>query len=464
MRLADTTLRKYKLLSLVLLIGSAVLAQDNSPYSRYGLGNLYPQTSIINRSMGGVSAAYTGTYIGRGYFDVTTVNFNNPASYGAFNVTTEQRSGKVAQARVILDAGVNINSRTLKEPNTPESFTSTDLLFSHVYVGIPIKKNWGIAFGLRPLSRISYDILRKERLRNPNGTSIDSAATEFTGTGGSFLPTIGTGFGTNNFRVGVNVGYLFGRKEIATRRVFINDTVAYAASSHSTNASFGSLFLNGGVQYTLPLDTAKKHTLQFGAYGNIKRSLSGTQDILRQTYVRNSSGEELQVDSVFRQTDVAGEVIYPTSYTVGFLYNNAPGLKTRGWSAGLDYSTSKWSEFRFFGTQDLVQDSWEIRAGLQLSPSQSASRYGQFISYRFGFFTGQDYINADKKLPVLGFSFGMGLPLLNYSRLSNQYSVVNLGLEYSRRGNDENKIKENLFRVSLGLNFTDLWFGKRRYD
>ena len=36
--------------------------------------------------------------------------------------------------------------------------------------------------------------------------------------------------------------------------------------------------------------------------------------------------------------------------------------------------------------------------------------------------------------------------------------------EYIRRGNDNNLIKESLIRVSLGLDFTDFWFGKRKYD
>ncbi|GAA4741518.1 hypothetical protein [Flavisolibacter ginsenosidimutans] len=457
MQLANTTLHQHKFFYLSALLFSftvsSVRAQDNSPYSRYGLGNLYPQTNVINRGMGGVAAAYS---------DVTSVNYTNPASYAAFQVFTEQHSGKVAQGRVILDAGVNINSRSLTEPNTTQGFTSSEILFSHVYVGIPIRKNWGLAFGIRPITRIAYDISQNGRLYNSTGGNIDSVNTQYTGTGGSFLPTIGTGFGSDHFRVGVNVGYLFGRKEISTHRVFMNDSIQYAASDHTTNTSFGNLFFNAGLQYQA--DLSKTSILRVGASGNWKQTLKGSQDVLRQTYTRNSVGEELRIDSVFQQSDITGDIIFPASYTAGFMLDNAPGEKTRGWSVGLDYNTTQWNDYRFFGAKDLVQNSWELRAGAQLTPSRSASRYGQFINYRFGVFSGQDYINADKKLPVLGFSFGMGLPLPNYSRLSGQVSMINLGLEYVRRGNNDNKIKENLFRLSIGLNFTDMWFGKRRYD
>jgi hypothetical protein len=49
------------------------LAQENSPYSRYGVGNILPLSNIANRSMGGISA---------GYSDPTSINTVNPATYG----------------------------------------------------------------------------------------------------------------------------------------------------------------------------------------------------------------------------------------------------------------------------------------------------------------------------------------------------------------------------------------------
>lgn len=435
------------------IFSQSLHAQDNSPYSRYGIGNLYPRMNVINRGMGGVSAAYS---------DIFSINYNNPASYAGFQVFQEQRSKKVSSARVILDAAVSYDSRKLAEPNTTRSFTSNDILFSHVYVGVPIRKNWGLAFGIRPLSRISYDILRAEQLHTPSGTLIDSAFTEYSGSGGSFLPSIGTGFGTNNFRVGVNIGYLFGKKELITRRGFLSDTINYAASNHTTNTNYGGLFYTVGTQWLV--DLSKKAVLRLGASGNWKQTINGSQDILRQTYTRNSTGQEVQVDSVFSQADSKGSVIYPGTYTAGFMLDLAPGQRTNGWNIGVDYAAGKWNDYRFFGAQDLVQNNWELRFGAQITPSENALQNGKLKSYRIGFFTGRDYIKVGNDLPVYGFSLGLGLPLRNYSRLTNQASVLNFGLEYIKRGNDQNLIKEDLFRLSLGLNFTDFWFGKRKYD
>lgn len=431
---------------------TSLQAQDNSPYSRYGLGNLYPRLNVINRGMGGVSAAYS---------DVFSINYNNPASYAGFQVFQEQRSKKVSSARVILDAAVNFDSRTLATPNTTNSFTSNDLLFSHVYVGIPIRRNWGLTFGIRPLSRISYNILTKG-VQSPNGTLVDTGFTQYTGSGGSFLPSIGTGFGTDHFRVGADIGYLFGKKEIVERRGFLNDSVSYAPANYTTNTNFGSLFFTVGSQALINLN--KTTVLRVGASGNWKQTLSGTQDVLRQTYTVDANGQEAQVDSVFQQSGIEGNVVYPATYTAGIMLDLAPGQRTGGWNIGVDYAAGKWNDYRFFGGQDLVQNNWELRVGAQVTPSENALQNGKLKSYRFGFFTGRDYIKVGEDLPVYGVTLGLGLPLRNYSRLTNQASIINLGLEYTRRGNNKNVIKENLIRVSLGLNFTDFWFGKRKYD
>lgn len=430
-------------------------AQDNSPYSRYGLGNESPTANIISRGMGGVSAAFNEPY---------SVNFANPASYARYQAILESRTQKMEMGRVVLDVGVNLSSRTLTPPNQPETFTSTDLFPSHIYVGVPLKKNWGLTFGLRPLHRVGYNVYRSELLRDPaTGLPIDSAITQFQGSGGSFLPSIGTGFGSDNFSVGINMGYLFGKKETITRRIFNNDTANYAASNHTTNSFFGGLFFNAGVQYQLELNSKSK--LKIGLAGNWKQDLSGTQDLRRYTYVRDGSGGETVIDSVSDRKDVPGTVVYPASFTGGVIYERAPGERVRGWTLGADYVRNSWEQYRFFGATDSVQNNFELRVGAQLVPIATPSRYGQAVTYRFGFFVGQDYIRYRKELPVYGLSFGMGLPVVNYSRLSqNQYTVVNLSFEFARRGNDSNVLKENLFRVSMGLNLTDLWFGKRKYE
>jgi hypothetical protein len=431
-----------------------VSAQDNSPYSRYGLGDLVPATNVSTRGLGGISA---------GYVDVISINYNNPASYSQFQTYLEQRSKRISAGRVILDVGVNLDNRTLVVPNTPERFSVSNLFFSYLQVGLPIRKNWGMSFGIRPVSHIGYAIDRRELLKDPvTGNPIDSAITQFRGSGGSYMPNIGTGFAIGNFSAGLNAGYLFGSRENTTFRNLISrDSLLYYASDHTTSTSFGDIFFNAGLQYKINLN--KSTFLRLGVSGNWQQKLKASQDVLRQTYNRGSAGEELQIDSIYHQKDVKGEIVYPASYKAGFVVQHTKDDNS-GWLLGVDYTQNKWSDYRFFGQRDSVRNNWQVNVGAQLFPKGKAGYFSR-TTYRFGFYTGPDYIKLQNDLPQFGVSFGMGLPIANFNRLSpNQYTVLNLALEYGKRGDNKSLLKENLFRVSLSFNFTDLWFGKKKYD
>jgi hypothetical protein len=432
------------------LCGAASYAQNNSPYSRYGLGDVVPNTNVVNRAMGGVAAGDT---------DFLHVNFTNPASYSNFQVGQDPKTKKVNFGRVILDAGINLENRTLREPNRADKFTSSDLFFSYLFVGLPIRKNWGMVFGLRPLSRVSYKMNTVEHL-NAN----DSLLSENTGSGGTYLPSIGTGFAIKNFSLGVNVGYLFGRKETSVSKGVLNDTVFFYDALYKTETSFHHLYADAGFQYkyNFKYDTAnKQHSfLTIGGSGSMKQTLKATRDILQGTFVNDPNGA--LTDTVFKNT-VNGEVIYPASYTIGFMFGR-DSRKKASWQAGLDLVHTGWNEYRSFGEKDQVQNTTQIRAGAEFRPKEG-STYATFVSYRAGFYAGQDYITAGGSLPTWGMSFGLGLPIPNYNRLAiSQKTIINVSLEYNQRGNNQNVLKENNFRLSLGLNFGDLWFNKRKYD
>lgn len=453
----STTLRNLLMaFSLLLSACSFLNAQDNSPYSRYGLGDLTPATNIVNRGMGSFSAAYV---------DPLSVNINNPASYSSFLSYIEQKSKKAASGRVLFDVGLNFEGHTLREGNTAEKFTSSNALFSYMQLGIPLRRNWGLNFGLRQISRISYKINRIERLYDPiTGSSIDSAITEFSGDGGAFLATTGTGFAIKNFSFGINFGYLFGKKEYATKRAFINDTVEYHSSNHSTQSSFGNIYANAGIQYKIDLN--KKLLLRLGAYGNLKQNLSAEQNILRETFTRTQSGD-VQLDSVYQEKNVKGKIIYPSGYGVGFVLEKKVDIQSNkygNWLIGADLVQNNWSQYRFYAVPDSVQNNWELRFGGQIRP-EPKKNYFSNVAYRAGFVIGQDYIHVQKKLPVWGLSFGMGLPLANYNQLARtQASIINLSIEYTKRGNNNNLLKDNFFRVSVGISLSDLWFIKRKYE
>lgn len=427
--------KKFWLLALLIVSGvfAATAQTENSPYSRYGLGDPIPSQNIINRGMGGFSAPYG---------DYQSVNFANPASYSRFKAT-------------ILDVGIEVNSRTIRSTNPPKKFSAASPNISYLLLGIPLsrKKDWGMVFGLRPLSRISYKIERNEFLQQ--GSIKDSINTLFEGNGGSYEVFTGTGFGFKNIRVGVNVGYLFGSKDYSTRVSFINDSVLYYQSNHETKSNYGGLFVNAGVQYTAKLN--KTMRLHLGAFGNAKQKINGTQDIIRETYIPQENGP-VRIDSVYEQKGISGKVLYPASFGFGLMMD-----KEAKWMIGADFTQTNWLDYRFFGEQDFVQNSWKISVGGQIIPNAlTGKNYWSRVAYRAGFNFGTDYVNVDSELPVYTVTFGMGLPM-RPPAYTRQFAVINLGIEYGRRGDKTSLIRENFFRLALGLNLSDIWFQKKKY-
>jgi hypothetical protein len=431
-----------------------VFGQDNSPYTRYGLGDLVPSTNINSRAMGGIAA---------GYNNFLSINFNNPASYGSFQSVIEAKSKKQQYGRAILDVGLNFENRTLSEPGRVGKFTASNALFSHVQVGLPLKANWGISFGLRPMTRISYKIASREYL-----SGIDSVLTLNEGDGGATLASFGTGykfvFGKQSLSIGANGGYMFGKKDYSARRTILSDTVQYNSGNFQTTTTFGNLYYNLGLQFRTPL--SKRYMLTLGAYGNTEQELSARQRLVRETYFYDESSGNVRLDSVFEASS-KGKITYPSSYTVGFVLESLPQSDKEGsWLVGIDFMQSKWEDYRFFGQKDQLRNKWELRVGGEVRPAPKRN-YLSNVAYRAGFFTGPDYIRVqpNQKLPIVGGSVGVGLPIRNYNRLSpGSATLLNLAFEYSKRGNNDNLLKESLFRFSLGFSLSDFWFARKKYE
>ena len=433
---------KHRLFTFLLFALPAFsFAQENSPYSRYGVGNIMPKGNILNRGMGGVSAAYG---------DPATLNSVNPASYSYLIYTT-------------LDIAAETASRTIKSQDPAGKFTSNNAIVSNLQVGIPLlngnKKalktntSWGLSFGLRPVTRINYKVQKRERI-----SGIDSLESLYEGTGGVNEAFAGTAVRIKNFSIGFNLGYLFANKNYNTRLIFLNDSISYNSSNSATNTSFGGLFFDGGIQYTAKI---KNGALRFGAYGTLQKSYTAYQDILRETFSYNTiTGNPDKLDSVYTNSNQKGKVTLPATYGFGF------NIEKPHWLLGADFEMTNWDNYLFYNQKDLVKNNWIAKAGFQYFPANNESKkYWNFVKYRAGVFFGPDYIDIGQNIPQYGVSVGAGFPLkLKRAFYETQYSVMNLSLEYASRGNSSNNIRENILRVGLGFSLSDIWFRRFKYE
>ena len=443
-----------KRVSLVFVLSLSVIfpaiSQDNSPWSRYGLGDIVPTGNVATRGMGHIGAAYN---------DFQTINFINPASYSRFGL---QRS--------ILDVGIDINSRKLSN-NRGDTYTSNNAVIPYLAAGFQIKPvkskvNWGMAFGLRPVTKVSYNIQAGGRM--PSG---DSTITLYEGTGGSYQAFLGTAIGIKNFSIGVNGGYRFGTADYTTRVNIFNDTVPgrYRSGQKKIRNKFGAAFAEVGVQYMIKLkvDTVnrKSSVLHLGAYTTLQSSMRSTRDELFETFlIDQSTGNDQQLDSISEITDIKGNILFPSTYGFGLMYEHDGKSSLR---LGADYVISKWGDYRYNGAKDMLQDGWQAKVGGQFIPDITgrAKSYWSSVMYRAGFHYGLEPYTVNGDMKTYGITFGVGLPIKRFTYQEiNKSNVVNTAFEFGQRGNRTMLLRENYFRFTLGFSLSDIWFIKRKYD
>ncbi len=426
-------------LLIAILWNFSAQGQINSPYSRYGIGDLYVGRPVAAKAMGGVASAYS---------DPLNINFINPASYSRLQLST-------------FDVGMEIENRTLREPGTNLSYTSANLIFNSLAIGVPLMRDkktgqskWGLAFGLRPVSRINYKVEERSRI-----AGIDSALTLYEGSGGTFRAFAGTGYRIGGLSIGINGGFYFGQEDISTKRSLLNDSVFYFQANYLNKISFAKFAFDGGLQYEFKVAEGKYLTL--GLNGQLGTTINANSDILRETFYLTNSGATDSIDVALRSEGNEGEINLPAGYTVGLAFEASEKLKVLA-----EYEATNWDEFSFFGNQGNVRSTSMIRLGGQYMPNYASRRFYERVSYRAGFYTGKDYVvdAGGTQLPVWGVSVGFGIPIRNYNAYIRQSSVIHTSFEFGSRGNDNNPIQERFFRINASFTLSDLWFIKRRFD
>ena len=103
---------------------------NNSPYTRYGLGELMNTATTPFSGFAGLSTPIA---------DFRFVNVSNPSTYSS-----------LARNNPIFDVAVYGKLSTLKTEN--ESVKNSTFVLRNFTLALPIGKKWGAAFGLMPYS------------------------------------------------------------------------------------------------------------------------------------------------------------------------------------------------------------------------------------------------------------------------------------------------------------------------
>ncbi|MBE9509809.1 MAG: hypothetical protein IMY71_02940 [Bacteroidetes bacterium] len=428
-------LRKVQYLFFIILFLphlAAGQADNNSPYSRFGIGDIAHHSFGKNRALGGISF---------GLRDPNAIVIANPASLSARDTMS-----------FLFEFGVIGKSTELSSGNLTDRFD--DINFNHLAIAFPITKRLGTSIGIIPYSNQNYNIISTIRegdiLYNPATGDLDC---KYIGEGGINQFFIGNALKLNkNLSVGFNFSYLFGTLERIRTLSFV-DRYDFYNSKYSDKTIIGDIKFDWGLQYTANL----KHDLELtvGAIFSSNTKLSAKQEVLQENIVY-SVDPGIYTDTVQNYTDDNGHIFLPGKIGAGFTLKKGDKLMI-----GADYYSQNWSDARFFGKSDSLKNANTIRGGIEFLPnSRDLRNYLNSIHYRIGGHYSNTYLQlSGEQITDFGISFGLGLPL------RGSKSIFNIAFELGQRGTlDKNLIKEKYGILSFSLTLYDFWFLKPKFD
>ena len=261
--------------SILLTVTGLAVAQTstNSPYTRYGFGQLADQNFGNSKAMGGIAYGLRNGY---------QINASNPASYTAIDSLT-----------FLFDAGMTLQNANFKDGNVKTNAKNSS--FDYLAMQFRLWQKMGMTVGFLPFSTVGYNISKTHDFEDVDNNG--KWAESYNGDGGFHQVFVGLGYKVfNNLSVGANFSYLYG--DITHQSM----TAIGATDTRSIKLdkfSISDYKLDFGLQYTYKLN--KKNTINVGAVYTLGHTLHGDAYKYHQTgtesngsiYVQSQTGDTI---------------------------------------------------------------------------------------------------------------------------------------------------------------------------
>lgn len=435
----------HLILLLVFCAITSISAQAyNSPYSRFGLGDLTNSNFMLTRAMGSTGSSYA---------DNSSMNPVNPASYSWLTLAS-YNVGFFSEYAQIQDDIVTEDRWTGNLEYLGIAFPLRN--YKNELLDPSTKKyKLGMAFFARPESRVSYDVTTREVL-----TEDEDIDRRFFGTGGTYSVNWGNSIRFSNLSIGVNLGYLFGNINNNQEINIVNESAQFI-DEITNEYSVAGFKYEAGIMYKYQLNKKQKEQkksvrekyLMFGLHGHVGQSFTTSGEFLHVGTFPIING----LDTI-NQSGLSGTGFIPAQ--IGFGVNFVDGRKA---NVGVNVNYSPYSSF-----ENSIRPEQEFRNTLSLGLggkyTPDARGFGSFLertSYTFGLFYNQDpRIIQDQELDAYGINLGLSMPFF----YQQNYSRIHVNIELGQRGVGS-IISENYAQIGLGLNFNDdSWFIRRKYN
>lgn len=419
-----TGYRQTLLVLLLTVLSGTAVAQNNtnSPYTRYGYGQLSEQGSGNSRAMGGI--AY-------GLRDKYQINYANPASYTAVDSLT-----------FIFDGGVSLQNTNLGNSTLKRNAKNSS--FDYITMQFRAGKWAAFSLGLLPYSNVGYSM---GEYREDTEFPGKSAAVSYSGEGGLHRLYFGAGFKIfKNLSVGANFSYLWGDIARTATETFPSSSAALPVTIQS-NVAVKSYTLDFGAQYTHRF--GKRHVATLGVVFSPGHDLNN--DAYEYTQIGNTN-----TGATSTTRDTVATCGIPSTFGAGVTYVYDERL-----TVGADVMFQNWSHVSYMNNGDAFCDYGRISVGAEYLPNPMGRSYLACIKYRLGAYYAKPYykIGGARAADEYGVTAGFGLPL------PRSRSMLSLSAQYVRtKGNHAMLLDEKTLRICVGVTFNERWFFKRKVN
>ncbi len=397
----------------------------SSPFSKFGIGDIYSNGIAQNQGMGGIGISNPSA---------SYLNNQNPALL-VFNRIT------------VFQGGLQFENRTATDGINTQSFGSGNMNYLAMAFPVLPDGKWTTSIGLTPYSHVNYNISYSDVA---SGSTAPINRQE-TGTGGINQFYWSNGLTINKyFSVGVKASYMFGSIITQDYNNFVNAVGSF--SSVYVRDYFHGLNFSGGISFHKDSLFKKNYRLNIGVVYSLKSDLN-TQHFSR--FQLNSVSGAI-IDSATIDNNIGGRMNLPKNVGVGVSFG-----KVDKWTAGADFTYLDFRTFNGF-TNSMGIPTIGFRSGIGIEYTPDLMDYSSYLSrvtYRVGAgYEKSPYLINGNSLMDWGGTFGFSLPV-------GGWSTVDLGFKVGKRGVvSKNLIEENYFRVYFAITFNDRWFIKRRFD
>ncbi len=468
--IASTFLWGLALLAISLIFHSNAEAQQSefSPFSRYGFGLINQTNTPVATGMAGMETSMANSY---------QFNPGNPASATFLTQTTLQGSG--------------VGTRLTMSPATGGDATAT--FGSTGPLGLVVKRKNGknaLILGASNYSNSGYAITRSTEV-----AGVGAVEERYVGQGGLSNANIGWGrvfrasryvsagesdsirVSFRSLHLGIQTQYLFGQVSRSSTLdivdpTFLDHRALVTAQHRSISGDIGAIvdqLLR--VRYSSKREFESSLALRLGGvYTPQAKLLSDITQLDETTQTLGGIAVNLDTASFSSKLDYAGRMPQSISTGLSLHFDRSDGMR---WAAGIEYSTTAWSDVADDMAPELLSDkvNWidaeALRFGVQFNLGNSEQRnptWGK-ASYRIGIAKGNQPFEVNgSPLTYQTASAGFTIPLVG----SRSLSRIHFGMEFGTRSTENSDYQESIYRMNIGISlmpfFKNNWLVPRLYD